>query len=54
MHLEYNNPHCEYTMGGERLIITASKNFLIVVIYSALKPAAHMHDCIYLIMQFIS
>ena len=42
MHFGYNNPCLEYTMGGEKLMMTESEKDLCVVIHSTLKPAAHI------------
>ena len=42
MHFGYNNPCLEYTMGGEKLMMTESEKDLGVVIHSTLKPAAHI------------
>ena len=45
MHFGYNNPCLEYTMGGEKFMITESEKDLGVVIHSTLKPAAHIANC---------
>ena len=42
MHFGYNIPCLEYTMGGEKLMMTASEKDLGVVIHSTLKPVAHI------------
>ena len=42
MHFGYNNPCCEYTMGGEKLKMSdESEKDCGVVIHNTLKPAAH-------------
>ena len=46
MHFGYNNPCLEYTMGGEKLMLTESEKDLGVVIHSTLKPAAHIANCV--------
>ena len=46
MHFGYNNPCLEYTMGGEKLMMTESEKDLGVVIHSTLKPAAHITNCV--------
>ena len=40
------NPCLEYTMGGEKLMMTESEKDLGVVIHSTLKPAAHIANCV--------
>ena len=42
----YNNPCLEYTMRGAKLTMTESEKYLGVVIYSTLKPAAHIANCV--------
>ena len=46
MHFGYNNPCLEYTMEGEKLMLTESEKDLGVVIHSTLKPAAHIANCV--------
>ena len=46
MHYGYNNPCLEYTMEGEKLMMTESEKDLGVVIHSTLKPAAHIANCV--------
>ena len=46
MHFGYNNPCLEYTMEGEKLMLTESEKDLGVVIRSTLKPAAHIANCV--------
>ena len=41
MHFGYNNPFLEYTMGGEKLMMTESEKDIGVVFQSTLKHAAH-------------
>ena len=45
MHFGYNNPSLEYTMGGEKLMMTESEKDL-GVIHGTLKPAAHIANCV--------
>ena len=45
MHFGYNNPCLEYTMGGEKLMMTESEKDLCVGIHSTLKPAVHIAHC---------
>ena len=42
MHFGYNNLCLEYTMGGEKLMMTESEKDLAFVIHSTLKSAAHI------------
>ena len=42
MHFGYNNTCLEYTLGGEKLMMTESEKDLGVVIHSTLKPEAHI------------
>ena len=46
MHFGYNNPCLKCTMGGAKLMVTKSEKDLGVVIDSALKPAAHIANCV--------
>ena len=46
MHLGYNNPCFEYTIGDEKLMMTKSEKDLGIVIHSTLKPAAHIANCV--------
>ena len=46
MHFGYDNPCLEYTMGGEKLMMTESEKDPGIVIHSILKPAAHIANCV--------
>ena len=46
MHFGYNNPCLEYTMGGEKYMMTESEKDLGIVIHSTLKSAAHIANCV--------